>query len=134
MIRRPPRSTRTDTLFPYTTLFRSHYVPVAFEFTLIKPQPQCGGCTKHAYAAFVHALAAQVGNDRGHDVQHRHWRGFSRYLVVPQIRRVAGYGDGASAGIDQIPRPVAHPRQRLGDRPGLAPAAETGSAAGRARG
>src|SRR3546814_18992639 len=29
MIRRPPRSTRTDTLFPYTTLFRS---------------PQCGFC------------------------------------------------------------------------------------------
>src|SRR3546814_554517 len=25
MIRRPPRSTRTDTLFPYTTLFRSGY-------------------------------------------------------------------------------------------------------------
>src|SRR3546814_12204593 len=25
MIRRPPRSTRTDTLFPYTTLFRSKY-------------------------------------------------------------------------------------------------------------
>src|SRR3546814_370992 len=24
MIRRPPRATRTDTLFPYTTLFRSH--------------------------------------------------------------------------------------------------------------
>src|SRR3546814_15015213 len=34
MIRRPPRSTRTDTLFPYTTLFRSlfartHAQPVA---------------------------------------------------------------------------------------------------------
>src|SRR3546814_14134822 len=26
MIRRPPRSTRTDTLFPYTTLFRSEEV------------------------------------------------------------------------------------------------------------
>src|SRR3546814_20029404 len=25
MIRRPPRSTRTDTLFPYTTLFRSEH-------------------------------------------------------------------------------------------------------------
>src|SRR3546814_6144585 len=25
MIRRPPRSTRTDTLFPYTTLFRSSF-------------------------------------------------------------------------------------------------------------
>src|SRR3546814_1478899 len=30
MIRRPPRSTRTDTLFPYTTLFRSH---VRFQFS-----------------------------------------------------------------------------------------------------
>src|SRR3546814_15164446 len=27
MIRRPPRSTRTDTLFPYTTLFRSARLP-----------------------------------------------------------------------------------------------------------
>src|SRR3546814_3152084 len=27
MIRRPPRSTRTDTLFPYTTLFRSVIAP-----------------------------------------------------------------------------------------------------------
>src|SRR3546814_8114493 len=26
MIRRPPRSTRTDTLFPYTTLFRSEVI------------------------------------------------------------------------------------------------------------
>src|SRR3546814_2131619 len=29
MIRRPPRSTRTDTLFPYTTLFRSPREPAA---------------------------------------------------------------------------------------------------------
>src|SRR3546814_2922050 len=29
MIRRPPRSTRTDTLFPYTTLFRSGLEPEA---------------------------------------------------------------------------------------------------------
>src|SRR3546814_9405697 len=27
MIRRPPISTRTDTLFPYTTLFRSGFLP-----------------------------------------------------------------------------------------------------------
>src|SRR3546814_3805556 len=33
MIRRPPRSTRTDTLFPYTTLFRSRiYKPGRFPF------------------------------------------------------------------------------------------------------
>src|SRR3546814_4027705 len=30
MIRRPPRSTRTDTLFPYTTLFRSKRLSCAF--------------------------------------------------------------------------------------------------------
>src|SRR3546814_11679456 len=30
MIRRPPRSTRTDTLFPYTTLFRSPLVQGIF--------------------------------------------------------------------------------------------------------
>src|SRR3546814_2040677 len=29
MIRRPPRSTRTDTLFPYTTLFRSAALMIA---------------------------------------------------------------------------------------------------------
>src|SRR3546814_9011404 len=38
MIRRPPRSTRTDTLFPYTTLFRSvdpySFAPQLAEFDL----------------------------------------------------------------------------------------------------
>src|SRR3546814_679133 len=32
MLQRPPRSTRTDTLFPYTTLFRSRNVDHYFEF------------------------------------------------------------------------------------------------------
>src|SRR3546814_13819670 len=32
MIRRPPRSTRTDTLFPYTTLFRSVLYHTLFPF------------------------------------------------------------------------------------------------------
>src|SRR3546814_2158160 len=48
MIRRPPRSTRTDTLFPYTTLFRSRghtedvlppYVEAAHEFLSILNKP-----------------------------------------------------------------------------------------------
>src|SRR3546814_8897672 len=34
MIRRPPRSTRTDTLFPYTTLFRSVANPCQLETLL----------------------------------------------------------------------------------------------------
>src|SRR3546814_4945627 len=35
MIRRPPRSTRTDTLFPYTTLFRSRYATIETEVYLL---------------------------------------------------------------------------------------------------
>src|SRR3546814_10306467 len=40
MIRRPPRSTRTDTPFPYTTLFRS---PEAFFSSLLKLLEHCCG-------------------------------------------------------------------------------------------
>src|SRR3546814_10510498 len=41
MIRRPPRSTRTDTLFPYTTLFRSYggrnrEIDVAFDLVRLQ--------------------------------------------------------------------------------------------------
>src|SRR3546814_3187922 len=35
MIRRPPRSTRTDTLFPYTTLFRSRRILVMIPTLLV---------------------------------------------------------------------------------------------------
>src|SRR3546814_3040239 len=38
MIRRPPRSTRTDTLFPYTTLFRSAYQQLMEDFSLTQEQ------------------------------------------------------------------------------------------------
>src|SRR3546814_6905177 len=37
MLRRPPRSTRTDTLFPYTTLFRSRLLDRKARIVQIKP-------------------------------------------------------------------------------------------------
>src|SRR3546814_8919208 len=37
MIRRPPRSTRTDTLFPYTTLFRSFHPVMSNPLPLVTP-------------------------------------------------------------------------------------------------
>src|SRR3546814_1853265 len=45
MIRRPPRSTRTDTLFPYTTLFRSTATIGAERLDPLdlRPQDQPGG-------------------------------------------------------------------------------------------
>src|SRR3546814_3873130 len=43
MIRRPPRSTRTDTLFPYTTLFRSYGCPPQRVQHSHSPAP-CNAC------------------------------------------------------------------------------------------
>src|SRR3546814_8969954 len=49
MIRRPPRSTRTDTLFPYTTLFRSGYTAafraadLGLDTVLVERHAQLGG-------------------------------------------------------------------------------------------
>src|SRR3546814_9610919 len=49
MIRRPPRSTRTDTLFPYTTLFRSHQAAVRSRRGLrpVRFQPGVGWPERH---------------------------------------------------------------------------------------
>src|SRR3546814_14554713 len=52
MIRRPPRSTRTDTLFPYTTLFRSLLPPFAL--------PGLGG---HRLGLAFVALGGIAGDD-----------------------------------------------------------------------
>src|SRR3546814_10396477 len=38
MIRRPPRSTRTDTLFPYTTFFRSRILALLEDLAENKPE------------------------------------------------------------------------------------------------
>src|SRR3546814_20821645 len=52
MIRRPPRSTRTDTLFPYTTLFRSARPPC--------PLPAREGARGWILAALIpHAACAE---------------------------------------------------------------------------
>src|SRR3546814_9360207 len=40
MIRRPPRSTRTDTLLPYTTLFRSLFILIHRRFAIRKNRLQ----------------------------------------------------------------------------------------------
>src|SRR3546814_1606271 len=41
MIRRPPRSTRTDTLFPYTTLFRSCKLVEGYGLSESSPVATC---------------------------------------------------------------------------------------------
>src|SRR3546814_16167338 len=53
MIRRPPRSTRTDTLFPYTTLFRSASAADGVLRCGIDPQMREENCLAAAYAWLV---------------------------------------------------------------------------------
>src|SRR3546814_16560969 len=54
MILRPPRSTRTDTLFPYTTLFRSY-------FAMLGPVPAGYAGSLTDYAALKRAGAPLLG-------------------------------------------------------------------------
>src|SRR3546814_10034127 len=58
MIRRPPRSTRTDTLFPYTTLFRSDGDAAG----PAQPGP-VAGARQALFLAFLARRLAQVAAD-----------------------------------------------------------------------
>src|SRR3546814_18841480 len=62
MIRRPPRSTRTDTLFPYTTLFRArawfdHLMRMNEHYGAVKGNLQAGAVTYFAFLSFFPILA-----------------------------------------------------------------------------
>src|SRR3546814_4509679 len=129
MIRRPPRSTRTDTLFPYTTLFRSN-----------RRQRRIGDRRRHRAIAFVKrdqrlllALALQLpdterdhGQDRGGDEQGRDQR--------PAARQ-GGWVNHAACPLP-APRPpdadarlrAAPPWRRAGPRPPRARLREIGRA------
>src|SRR3546814_16833668 len=58
MIRLPPRSTRTDTLFPYTTLFRSAFQAA---HTLLAEQGDQAVNVRLTVDAFLHALEQRRG-------------------------------------------------------------------------
>src|SRR3546814_16971381 len=89
MIRRPPRSTRTDTLFPYTTLFRSDRVELEVDaFLGIRARAGLGAGdavrTADARAARVVAAVVVGGGaaDRARlDVGDRHFRAGNRLAV-----------------------------------------------------
>src|SRR3546814_4906569 len=68
MIRRPPRSTRTDTLFPYTTLFRS---PARTDREISQAPPaadrdRCAHNTRCQRQGEVHVPIGLARSDSGH--------------------------------------------------------------------
>src|SRR3546814_5674493 len=116
MIRRPPRSTRTDTLFPYTTLFRSRTARrVAHEHA-----PAAQPLDHHEMA--VAAVVEQ--HDRGQafleelvDRQHE------ADGLVPLRLKIAAYVDqrGSLLADSRLVAVVVHVAEhlRLGDRPAV---------------
>src|SRR3546814_2929744 len=86
MIRRPPRSTRTDTLFPYTTLFRSWSWPqvVLSGVSIGAPPDDLGptgqnwglsplsphGLREAAYRPFIDALRANMRHSGAVRIDH----------------------------------------------------------------
>src|SRR3546814_3857021 len=69
MRRRPPRSTRTDTLFPYTTLFRSLLLGVGVEQQGVGGGRALVGAGDHGVAA-AHGDAGAVVGVPGEGVEH----------------------------------------------------------------
>src|SRR3546814_14959759 len=53
MIRRPPRSTRTDTLFPYTTLFRSLIAYPSYINSITRSKRAAATACLSSYATFM---------------------------------------------------------------------------------
>src|SRR3546814_4865050 len=66
MIRRPPRATRTDTLCPYTTLFRSLWPRVGVQPPLLAVQPRLWpvAVVAHAVRPVAH-IAVHVARSQG---------------------------------------------------------------------
>src|SRR3546814_14031713 len=61
MIRRPPRSTRTDTLFPYTTLFRSQSDSWHFDAAYKAGEIELELVPQGNLAARIHAAGSGLG-------------------------------------------------------------------------
>src|SRR3546814_3307316 len=91
MIRRPPRSTLTDTLFPYTTLFRSIALDMLFDPAHLDPVAAVGQNVAHRL--FGHEQTALLVDDNAQE-----GRGEGDLALVrgdfagqqPQQRRLAG--------------------------------------------
>src|SRR3546814_17139454 len=105
-IRRPPRSTRPDTLFPYTTLFRS---PSQTAFaSMLAPTVLIGGvhrfCARHKSPVGASLLAITASHSAS-PVQTDRFREQARSHRGSPIEQLAGVG---RAGLGQLFRADRH--------------------------
>src|SRR3546814_13142169 len=108
MLRRPPRSTRTYTLFPYTTLFRSKAGGCVFPVELVEDERIVGGRPVegdlHAgqLTPFLHFVAGRAGSrEGGHDDLKVSWRPTGRGRAGLEVGGDGvAHGDGGVGGVD----------------------------------
>src|SRR3546814_18258771 len=88
MIRRPPRSTRPDTLFPYTTLFRSPLYMVALLYAGVADDAiKHGGKTLNQHAASS-TPSASFGSNAPSSNLHSTWK---RMLAAILANKTTGW-------------------------------------------
>src|SRR3546814_7424335 len=95
MRRRPPISTRTDTLFPYTTLFRSAF----FVRHATKNQ------LAQSFAPYGEAVAPEI--EVSFDIGTDSWKIAKRFLKGPQVE-VTGPQCRDGIGIERVQRSEEH--------------------------
>src|SRR3546814_16311059 len=125
MIRRPPRSTRTDTLFPYTTLFRSRRRALSRFLT-----------GKRRYIARASHPARTIAPPSGHQRHARSWliggakvgraaigclhrirrlmrkRSLHHGIGKALVRRPIGKGGAETVDVKRLPHVAQHFQQR----------------------
>src|SRR3546814_7333769 len=93
MIRRPPRSTRTDTVVPYTTLFRS-----AIDVAGLRPHSVGGDAGAHAVHQGALSALRQGGDERsaprgvgicGRDQPHQRGRSEEHTSELQSLMRIS---------------------------------------------
>src|SRR3546814_9129183 len=92
MIRRPPRSTRTDTLFPYTTLFRSAAAGLSCHRFCRRMYPVDAG---HAHGAVAGVDVGDLAGDAGRQVRTHEGRGVADVLDGDVAAKRGGGLEGA---------------------------------------
>src|SRR3546814_12722326 len=113
MIRRPPRSTRTDTLFPYTTLFRS-VIASAIAFDGEPGQrAQRTGLVAEAGQRLVHRLAERAqALVRG---LHPDQRGEGGLVLLRVLAGGLAEGGTFALDVEQVAAHLEGPADRVGE-------------------
>src|SRR3546814_646375 len=115
MLRRPPRSTRTDTLFPYTTLFRSPLIRAdddeapGGQFAVIRRSQgrrqyllylMCIWSGRNQVPRLCRAARKQIVDGRGEIVEHGHF-----YRHAERGRQTGSGKDQCAFVVVSLPQP-----------------------------